>query len=88
MQLRLRCSSVIPHADNTQSVTLAEARAVLPPTPRIMEAAAPEGSPRLGFPKPLPLPSSKNPVQIMLTNVPNNSNFAVGREYAVDISPL
>lgn len=87
MQLRLRCTSVIPHANNTSSVTLAEPMANFPPTPRIIEASAPGPQLRISPGPPIPAPAPKPAVQVMLTNIPTSAGFSVGREYTVDISP-
>lgn len=86
MQLTLRVTSVIPHANNTQTVTLQEPPRELLPV-RMGENTAAGGSLRVGpAPVRIPPPAPRGPVAVMLTNISTDEKFEQGKEYTISIS--
>jgi len=88
MSITLKCTSITPHGDGTQTVSLSQAAAV---TPRIMppnmsQPGAQSGARIVGSGVPVKAPTG--PIAVLLTNWPNQDTFSVGREYQVSVSPV
>lgn len=86
MQLTLRCTNVMEHPNNTQSVSLQEPPAHVPgaPGPRALEGMLVTET-RVA-PVRIPLPAPRGPVSVLLTNISSEQKFEVGKSYQVSIS--